>query len=316
MTAIVVLAAYAALMIGATVCFTRKQTTLEGFLVGDRNMRTVSSAMSIAATWIWAPALFTSAEQAYIHGIPGLFWFIVPNVLCLLLFIPFAKQIRAQMPDGITLSGYMHQTYRSRRVKNIYFTQLTALTVLSTAVQLLAGGKILSSVTGLSFPVMVLLLSIIAYSYSWFSGIKASVLTDSLQMILILITCALFVPWGLHGNLEGLERGFGGVSGEFCHLFDGKGLEVFFAFGLPTAIGLMAGPFGDQCFWQRAFSVRRIKLTKAFLLGSVLFAVVPLSMGVLGYIAAGTGYIAADSGMVNLELITHLFPAWTVLSLV
>ncbi|MFN1845671.1 sodium:solute symporter family transporter [Clostridioides difficile] len=224
-------------------------------------MNTFSSAMSIAATWIWAPALFVSAERAYLNGWVGLFWFLVPNILCLILFIPFAKKIREQMPKGITLSGYMYNKYKSRKVKNVYLFQLTSLTILSTAVQLLAGGKILSSVTGIPFYIITIVLSIIALSYSAISGIRASVITDTLQMLLILIACLVFVPWALNidNGIQNLIAGFTGVTREYTSLFNTKGLEVFFAFGLPTAIGLIAGPFGDQCFWQRTFSIKKKK---------------------------------------------------------
>ena len=36
-------------------------------------------------------------------------------------------------------------------------------------------------------------------------------------------------------------------------------------------------------------------------------------MGILGYLAAGSGYEAANAGQVNFELIAHLFPAWVML---
>jgi Na+/pantothenate symporter len=91
---------------------------------------------------------------------------------------------------------------------------------------------------------------------------------------------------------------------------------VFLSFGLPTAIGLIAGPFGDQNFWQRAFSIRKEKITNAFLLGAAAFAVVPLSMGLLGYIARGSGFTPANPEVVNLELVTSLFPAWSTLPFV
>lgn len=46
-----------------------------------------------------------------------------------------------------------------------------------------------------------------------------------------------------------------------------------------------------------------------------MFAVVPLSMGILGFIAAGTGFIPADNGTVNFELIQAIFPAWVIVPL-
>lgn len=311
----IVLAIYTVLMMVVTVCLSRRSKTTESFHVADRKLGMIQSAMSIAATWIWAPALFTSAEKAYINGIPGLFWFLVPNVLCLLIFVPFGKRIRTLAPKGITLSGYMRQRYHSKGVHLAYLFELSALAILSTAVQLLAGAKILAAVTGWPFWLLTVVLAAIAFSYSQYSGIKASVLTDALQMVFMLACCALLVPWALSSDtgLSSLITGLAGQSGAYTSLFNEKGLEVLLSFGVPTAVGLLAAPFGDQCFWQRTFSIREDKIGGAFQMGALLFAVVPLSMGVLGFIAAGSGYVAQDAGMVNFELVFSLFPRWVML---
>lgn len=199
--------------------------------------------------------------------------------------------------------------------KRVYLAQLSILAVLSTAVQLLAGGKILSSVLGIDFFTTTVILSMIAYSYSQFSGIMASVITDAMQMVLILGCCLLLVPWALSmpGGYSALVNGLHGINGNYQSLVSDSGIALFLGFGLPAALGLMAGPFGDQCFWQRAFSIKEGKIAKAFTLGTGLFAIVPLSMGILGFIAAGYGYSATDKGIVNYELVAQLFPEWVTL---
>lgn len=311
---IIVLVAYAVMMLLATVLMTKRENDIEKFCVGNRNMNWGISALSIAATWIWAPALFVSTENAYTKGFAGLFWFLVPNVLCLILFIPFAKRIRAEMPEGITLSGYMHGKYRSKGVRNIYLFQLGALSVLSTGVQLLAGSRILSLLTGIPFMWMTVIMAVIAFSYSQFSGIKASMLTDAIQMVFMLIASICFAIIGIQngGGIETLIVGLGGIAGDSRSLVSSKGVEIFLGFGLPTTVGLISGPFGDQCFWQRAFCVKKNRIGRAFFVGALLFGVVPLSMGILGFIGAGSGYAAADTGIINFELISRLFPAWVV----
>lgn len=312
---LIVLLTYAAVMFGVTVFMTKKENNIEKFCVGNRNTGWMVSALSIAATWIWAPALFTSTENAYTKGFAGLFWFLVPNVLCLILFIPFAKRIREEMPEGITLSGYMYGKYHSKAVKNIYLFQLGALSALSTGVQLLAGSKILSLLTGIPFAAMTVIMAVIAFSYSQFSGIKASILTDAVQMVFMLAASIGFVAFGVKnsGGLETLVMGLGGAAEDAGSLFSKRGWEIFLGFGLPTTIGLISGPFGDQCFWQRAFCVRKDRIGRAFLVGALLFGIVPLSMGVLGFIGSGMGYVAADTGIINFELISTLFPAWAVI---
>lgn len=312
---LIVLLTYAVAMFGATVFMTKKENNIEKFCVGNRNAGWMVSALSIAATWIWAPALFTSTENAYTKGFAGLFWFLVPNVLCLILFIPFAKRIREEMPVGITLSGYMYGKYHSKAVKNIYLFQLGALSALSTGVQLLAGSKILSMLTGIPFAAMTVIMAVIAFSYSQFSGIKASILTDAVQMVFMLAASIGFVAFGVKngGGMETLVTGLGGAAGDAGSLFSKRGWEIFLGFGLPTTIGLISGPFGDQCFWQRAFCVRKDRIGRAFLVGALLFGIVPLSMGVLGFIGSGMGYVAADTGIINFELISTLFPEWAII---
>ena len=312
---LIVLLAYTVVMIGATVLMTKREGNIERFCVGNRNIGWEISALSIAATWIWAPALFTSTENAYTKGFAGLFWFLVPNVLCLILFIPFAKKIREEMPEGITLSGYMYGKYHSKAEKNVYLFQLGALSALSTGVQLLAGSKILSMLTRIPFAAMTVIMASIAYSYSQFSGIRASMLTDAIQMVFMLAASIGFVVFGVKngGGMETLLTGLRGVTGDAGHLFSAKGWEIFLGFGLPTTIGLISGPFGDQCFWQRAFCVKKDRIGRAFLVGALLFGMVPLSMGILGFIGAGMGYAAVDTGVVNFELISTLFPAWAVI---
>lgn len=312
---ILVMMIYAAVMLLSTVLLTRREKSVMGFCVGNRNIGWIVSALSIAATWIWAPALFTSTETAYTKGFAGLFWFLVPNVLCLILFIPFAKKIRKEMPEGVTLSGYMHSRYRSKSVKNVYLFQLVALLVLSTGVQLLAGSKILSRLTGIPFWCMTIVMAVVAFTYSQFSGIRASIMTDAIQMVFMLVSSIGFVAFGVKngGGPEMLLTGLRGATGDAGRIFSASGWEIFLGFGLPTTIGLMSGPFGDQCFWQRAFCVKKDRIGRAFLAGALLFGIVPLSMGILGFIGAGIGYTATDTGMINFDLISTLFPEWAVI---
>ena len=57
-----------------------------------RGDTTNTYAMSIAATWIWAPAIFVASSTAYFNGIYGFLWFLIPNVLTLILFGYFSQK--------------------------------------------------------------------------------------------------------------------------------------------------------------------------------------------------------------------------------
>lgn len=72
MKGILILLVYAAVMLLATVALTKRENSVERFCVGNRDSGWLISALSIAATWIWAPSLFTSTEKAYANGAVGL----------------------------------------------------------------------------------------------------------------------------------------------------------------------------------------------------------------------------------------------------
>ena len=114
------------------------------------------------------------------------------------------------------------------------------------------------------------------------------------------------------GGIDTVRAGLGSISGEYTSLTSASGIEVLLGYGLPMAIGLISGPFGDQCFWQRAFAIRKDRIGRAFFAGALLFALVPLSMGTVGFLAAGAGFIANDAGMVNFEFVSSLLPAWVL----
>ena len=70
MTGIILLVIYTVVMLAVT--FKDRAGDSLAFNVANRNIGTWSGALSIAATWIWAPALFVSAEKSYSWGWQGL----------------------------------------------------------------------------------------------------------------------------------------------------------------------------------------------------------------------------------------------------
>jgi urea-proton symporter len=310
---IVLLAAFAAGMWGLTWLFARELRTKELFLVAGRNVGLGMASFSIAAAWVWAPSMFVAAQKAYQEGVAGLFWFTVPNVLCLMVFAPFARIIRDRVPEGYTLSDYMRQRH-GNGAHGAYLFQLGGLTLCAFAVQLLAGGKVIAWLTGMPYGLVTVVLSLIALSYSFFSGLRASLVTDYAKMIFILLAGLCIAPWAVAraGGLDTLVAGLGGASGRYRSLFGSDGLHVALTFGIPTTIGLLAGPFGDQAFWQRAFATEKKSVARAFVQAALLFAMVPLLMSLLGFVAAGSGYELADASLANVETVRRLLPGWAL----
>lgn len=304
------IAGYFAAMIALVFFLRKREKTKEEFLVANRSMPWLLTAFSMAATWVWAPSMFVASEKAYTQGIAGVFWFVVPNVLTLVLFAFFANKMRMLRPDGWTFSDYIREKY-SNRCHSLYLVESFGLQVMSFAVQLLAGATIFSKITGISFTTTTIVMAVCPLFYTFACGIRSSIITDFWKMLWIVIVLVAGLPIMLsNAGPSALVNGLGGITGDFGSLFSHNGLLVALGFGIPTTIGLLSGTFGDQMFWQRVFCVKADKVKRTMMTAAVIFGVVPISLALFGFIAAGTGLDISDTQLTNVGAMIAFCPKW------
>lgn len=284
-----------------------------GFLVAGRDVPWSIGAPSIAASWIWAPALFVSVQKAYELGLPGMFWFTAPNILALVIFAFLAPKIRSRIPGGYTLPDWMRYRLDDSNVHRIYLIPYVWYQIMAVCVQVFVGGMMLNYLTGIPLNVIMVLLLVICLSYSLISGLRASIITDFVQLVLIFLGGMIVLPWTVSaaGGFGTVWEGLGGLANN-TNIFDPS---VAFSFGIVTSIGLMAGSISDQQYWQRSFAIRRRDLVKAFVGGGILFGIVPISVSVLGFIAAVPSMgISLPEGtglpMIGIATVAKLLPTW------
>ena len=63
-------------------------------------------------------------------------------------------------------------------------------------------------------------------------------------------------------------------------------------------------------FWQRVFCVKVDKVKQTMIAAAVIFAVVPISLSVFGFIASGAGIYIADTQLVNVGAVIAFCPKW------
>ena len=301
---------YFLLMIGVVFFLRKKKEDKTEFLVAGRNASWIATAFSIAATWVWAPSMFTASQKAYTQGFDGVFWFVVPNVLTLVLFAFYANKLRQRCPNGWTFSGFIKDNY-SKRTQSLFVTETLVLQICAIAIQLLAAADIFHKVTGIPFFWTTIIIGAIPLFYTFKAGLRSSIITDLIKMSIIVGILLIGLPILLsNAPAHALFKGLGGISGEFGNIFDKTGISVFLNFGLSSTLVLLSGTFGDQMFWQRAFAVREQDVKKTMLLAAGVFALVPICLSMFGFIAAGSGLIVTDTQLTNVAAITAYAPKW------
>ena len=302
------------IMLAITYFFARnkKRITKSGFLLANRKVGWFFGGSSIAASWIWAPALFISVQMAYENGLAGIFWFTVPNVFALAIFAFLAPRIRKILPEGYTLPQYIKYRLESKRVHTLFLVPYVFYQIMAVTVQLFAGGSLITLLTGIPLLIVMPLMAIIALSYTLLSGLKASVITDFVQLALIFLIGLIIIPlvYKVAGGASVLVTGLRGIAN--VSIFDPG---VAFSFGIVTAVGLIAGSVSDQQYWQRSFAIKRIKLIPSFLFGAMLFAIVPLGLSLLGFFAVAKNIVlpaGVDVSMIGVQTVVELLPNWAV----
>ena len=301
------LALFGGAMVLLTSIFAKRRDTTKQFLIANRKIGWLQGSLSIAASWIWAPALFVSVQAAYEKGIAGLFWFTIPNIVALGLFALFAPRIRKQLPKGYTLPEYIKERLGNAKLHKIYLIPYLFYQVMAVTVQLFAGGNLITLLTGIPIIKAMLLLAAIGLAYTLISGLKASVITDNIQMFLILLIGGIII-WATQFDAGGWTTITAGMHGlAQAKLFDP---HIAFSYGIVTSIGLIAGAINDQQYWQRSFAIKRQQLRKAFIVGALIFGLVPLGLSLLGFIAANpatniTMPTGTDPSLIGVQTVAH-----------
>jgi len=143
----------------------------------------------------------------------------------------------------------------------------------------------LNLVTGISKPFLIVILGLMMISLSVVKGIRSSLVEDTIKACLIGFVALGIIPFIIYelGGFSALIAGSGGAKGVFTNLFDPK---IAWTFGVPVSVSLISGIIIDQQQWQRAFSMRSGVSRKAFFFGGFVFAIVPIMLGALGFLAA------------------------------
>ena len=227
----------------------------------------IQYATSIASSWIWAPAIFISSLMAYMYGLEGFLMFFLPNLITLILF-SFVANYARNKNDGYTIMDAFNNI--SNKQKYIHIAIYILILLCSCCTQLIGIQMLLLPIINSKIAIGIII-SLIAIITVWKGGLKTSIITDNYKY-LVMIMCAIF----LLSNVFTINMNLLNMSGIAT-------IDLFMNFGLITALGLLSGVYSDTTLWQRAFSIPKNKVKKTFTLSGLLFAIIPLMFGIIGF---------------------------------
>lgn len=291
-----ILLAYGLLMTGVSWFFSRK-INAETFIAANRDVTFGWAASSMGATWIYGASLFAAASAGYKYGLSGPFHYAFWGGCCLLLFYPWGQRLRALMPGGHTFPEFIRLrhgrfSHAVMGFENLFTGQYGVM------VNFTAGASLIALVSDLPFNAALIIMAVVILSYTLISGIRASLVTDLLQLASIVVVAVVVVPlvfFKIGGATAIVEKL--ATMGDKADFFS---LEAFLKQGAPMICLVLAYAFANPAVWQRVWVTRPSVLRKTYLAAGLIYMAVVFGIGTFGFVALLQGLEPLEGSLNNL----------------
>ncbi len=276
----------------------RKQENADAYMTAGNNVGFGISAASMTATWIWASSLYASATSGYTYGVSGPLHYGLWGALMILFIYPFGRRIRALAPQAHTLAEILRA--RHGRSSQLILAGSNVLgSVLSLTSNFIAGGALIAMLSPMSFSTGILIMGGGVLLYTLWSGLRASILTDLIQVCAMLGAAAIVVPviFFSAGGSGIFEAGAANLTPSQQDFFSS---DAFFNQGAPYVAAVLAYAIGNQTIAQRLFAVREDRIKQTFITATVGYGATVIGVGMLGVLALYLGIDPLDGDVNNL----------------
>ncbi|WP_181312538.1 sodium:solute symporter family protein [Nocardioides campestrisoli] len=274
----------------------KKQESADGYMTAGHGIGFGISAASMTATWIWASSMYASATSGYTYGLSGPIHYGFWGALMILFIYPFGKRIRAVAPRAHTLAEVLH--VRHGRSSQLLLAGSNVVgSLISLMSNFIAGGVLISLLSPFTFVQGVFMVAGGVLLYTLWSGFRASVLTDFVQVVAMLGAVAVIVPviFFAAGFPAAFETGAGNLTSQQGSFFSST---AFLEQGAPYIAAVLAYAIGNQTIAQRLFAVREDLIKPTFITATVGYGAMVIGIGMLGVLALYLG-IEPEGGDVN-----------------
>ena len=276
----------------------QRNENVDGYMTSSSKVGFGVSAASMTATWIWAASFYAAATSGYKYGISGPIHYGLWGALMILFIYPFGRRFRQLAPHAHTLAEIMHARH-GRSSQLILAGSNIVGSVISLMANFTAAGALVAILSPLDFVHGVMIAGIGTLSYTLWSGFRASLLTDVVQVAAMLGAAALIIPLVFFsaGGTEVFAQGWDRITAEQSTFFS---KEAFLEQGAPYFVAVLAYAIGNQTIAQRLFAVREDLIKPTFLAATVRYGATVIGLGMIGVIALMIGMNPADGDHNNL----------------
>ncbi len=278
----------------------KKYQGLNNYLTANRNIGLFSLTTSLTASALGAWILFGPASASTWGGIGSIIGYSLGTAFPMFFLIYLGKKIRKEFPKGSSLIEFMRKKFGKSLFKLILLMTIFYMFIFLCA-EVTAVAVLINYISGTELWITALIVLISTLTYTLYGGLKASIFTDNIQMIVIGILLLISIFYV--NSFTGTQFSFDFIKEKNPHLLSSSYIPSYTA-GLTFFIAVAATNLFHQGNWQRVYAAKNFETLKKSLIIS-FFLIIPIVfyMGFAGMVAFSIdSTIRPDLGFFSLLL--------------
>ena len=280
--------------------YSKKYQGINNYLTANRNIGFFSLTTSLIASALGAWILFGPASAATWGGIGAVIGYAMGTAFPMIFLIFLGKKIRNEFPKGSTLIEFLRKRFGKSLFKLILLMTVFYMFVFLCA-EVTAVAVLINYISGTQLWITALIILIATLAYTLYGGLRVSIFTDNIQMIIIVILFLISVVY-LTSFSEG-QFSFSFIKTKNPHLLSGNYIPNYTA-GLTFFIAVAATNLFHQGNWQRVYAAKNnVVLKKSLITAFIVIIPIVFFMGFSGLVAISVDpKVIPDLGFFSLLL--------------
>ena len=262
------------------ILYSRKYRGYSNYFTAGRKIGTLSLTSSLVASALGAWILFGPSSAATWGGIGSVIGYSLGTAFPMIALIYLGKKIRKTFPSGITFTQFIFYKIGKNLFKFILLLSIFYMFIFLCA-EVTAVAMLINYIS--STPLWITAALVIASTliYTLYGGLRASILTDNFQFLIIIILLLVCMYNIFSSDLISYKS----IETSSGFLLSGKYIPNYTS-GLTFFIAVAATNLFHQGNWQRVFAAKNYDVLKKSLKLSFLIIIpIVFFMGITGIIA-------------------------------
>ncbi len=280
----------------------RDDGSTDDFLTARNSMGPGRTTATLVASSMGVWILLSAPEAGAGFGIAAAIGYGIGTAVPMFVYSKLGPRVRDLLPEGHSLTEYAHARYGSAMYGFVVLVSALYMFVF-VAAELTGIAAALSLVAGVPQWQTAVLVGGFVLLYTGYGGLRATIVTDTVQAILVGPLLAIVVGGVVIavGGPTGVVSGVTAADPALLDPTNAAGLQ----FGLALAFAIFGAEMINQTWWQRVYASRDSQtVASGFRNATVVNGAIVAVAALLGVVAVGQGGVVTDvtSGAYNADV--------------